>query len=110
MEHIVQFGVNIDDEKIVKTTEAKIEKIINEVVKADIYEALTSIREYNKYEYSKHLMILVNNTMEKFCVENKEEIIKLAANRLAEKLSRTKVAKEAIEKVLKEMESKQGER
>lgn len=106
MEHIVQFGVTIDDEKIIKTAEAKVEKIINDVVKADIYEALTGIREYNKHEYSKRLMILVNNTMEKFCVENKEEIIKLAADRLAEKLSRTKAVKEATEKVLKEMESK----
>ena len=106
MEHIIQFGVTIDDEKIVKTAEAKVEKIINEVVKADIYEALTGIREYNKYEYSKRLMILVNNTMEKFCIENKEEIINLAADRLAEKLSRTKTVKEVTEKVLKEMESK----
>lgn len=106
MEHIIQFGVTIDDEKIVKTAEAKVEKIINEVVKADIYEALTGIREYNKYEYSKRLTILVNNTMEKFCIENKEEIINLAADRLAEKLSRTKTVKEVTEKVLKEMESK----
>lgn len=110
MEHIVQFGVNIDDEKIVKTAEAKVEKIINDVVKADIYEALTGIREYNKYEYFKCLRMLVNDAVEKLCKENKEEIIKLAADRLAEKLSRTKAAKEAIEKVLKEMENKQGER
>lgn len=106
MEHIIQFGVCIDDEKIIKTAEAKVEKIINNVVKADIYEALTGIREYNKYEYSKRLTILVNNTMEKFCEENKEEIIKLAADRLAEKLLRTKAVKEAIEKVLTEMKSK----
>ena len=44
--------------------------------------------------------------MEKFCVENKEEIINLAADRLVEKLSRTKAVKEATERVLKEMESK----
>lgn len=106
MEHIIQFGVTIDDEKIKQTAEAKVEKIINDVVRADVYEALTGIREYNKYEYSKHLMILVNNTMERFCVDNKEEIINLAADRLVEKLSRTKAVKEATERVLKEMESK----
>lgn len=106
MEHIIQFGVTIDDEKIVKTAEAKVEKVINNVVKCDVYEALTGIREYNKYEYSKRLMILVNNTMEKFCVDNKEEIINLAADRLVEKLSRTKAVKEATEKILKEMENK----
>lgn len=106
MEHILQFGVTIDDEKIKQTAEAKIEKVINEVVKADVYEALTGVKEYNKYEYSKYLRILVNNTIEKFCIENKEEIINLAADRLAEKMSRTKAVKEATERVLKEMESK----
>lgn len=44
--------------------------------------------------------------MERFCEDNKQTIINLAADRLAEKLSRTKAVKEAIEKVLKEMESK----
>jgi predicted DNA-binding protein len=44
--------------------------------------------------------------MERFCKDNKQTIIDLAADRLAEKLSRTKVVKEATEKVLKEMESK----
>lgn len=109
MEHIIQFGVCIDDEKIKQTAEAKVEKIINEVVKADVYEALTGVKEYkeyNKYDYSKYLRILVNNTMEKFCVDNKEEIINLAADRLVEKLSRTKAVKEATERVLAEMESK----
>lgn len=50
--------------------------------------------------------MLINSTMEKFCEENKEEIINLAADRLAEKLSRTKMVKEATEKVLAEMENK----
>ena len=106
MEHIIQFGVTIDDEKIKQTAEAKVEKVINEVIKNDVYEALTGVREFNKYEYSKRLTVLVNNTMEKFCVDNKEEIINLAADRLVEKLSRTKAVKEATERVLKEMESK----
>lgn len=44
--------------------------------------------------------------MEKFYVDNKEEIINLAADRLVEKLLRTKAVKEATERVLKEMESK----
>ena len=96
MEHILQFGINIDDEKIKNTIMAK----------GDVIEALTGNRNNGDYTYSRSLKELVNNTMERFCEDNKQTIIDLAADRLAEKLSRTKVAKEAIEKVLKEMESK----
>lgn len=106
MEHIIQFGVTIDDEKIKSTVETKVEKIINEVIKADVIEALTGSRNNSNWEYSKQLQNLVNNTIEKFCNENSEVIIDLAADRLAEKLSRTKAVKEATERVLKEMESK----
>lgn len=106
MEHILQFGINIDDDKIKNMVETKAEKALNEIVKSDVIEALTEKRDSNNWEYSRKLKSLVNDTMEKFCVDNKEEIINLAADRLVEKLSRTKVAKEATERVLKEMENK----
>ncbi len=106
MEHILQFGINIDDEKIKNTVMAKVDKVVHEIVKGDVIEALTGNRNNSDYTYSRSLKELVNNTMERFCEDNKQTIIDLAADRLAEKLSRTKVAKEAIEKVLKEMEIK----
>ncbi len=106
MEHILQLGINIDDERIKNMVGAKAEKALNENVKSDVIEALTGKRDSNNWEYSRRLESLVNDTMEKFCVDNKEEIINLAANRLVEKLSRTKAAKEATEKVLKEIENK----
>lgn len=106
MEHILQFGINIDDEKIKNTVMAKVDKVVHEIVKGDVIEALTGNRNNGDYTYSRSLKELVNNTMERFCEDNKQTIIDLAADRLAEKLSRTKVVKEATEKVLKEMESK----
>lgn len=106
MEHIIQFGVCIDDEKIKNTAEAKVEKVINEVIKGDVIEALTGNRNNNDYAYSRKLQILVNDTIEKFCEENKQTIIDLAADRLVEKLARTKAVKEATERILREMENK----
>lgn len=106
MEHILQFGINIDDEKIKNTVMAKVDKAVNEIVKGDVIGAITGNRDISNREYSKRLQILVNNTIEKFCVENSETIINLAADRLADKLVRTKAVKETIEKVLKEMENK----
>ncbi len=106
MEHILQFGINIDDERIKSTIEAKAEKIVNEIVKKDIIEALTGNRDNSTWDYSRKLQNLVNDTIEKFCDEHKDVIINLAADRLAEKLARTKAVKEATERVLREMENK----
>lgn len=106
MEHILQFGINIDDEKIKNTVMTKVDKVVYGIVKGDVIEALTGDRNNGDYTYSQSLKKLVNNTMERFCEDNKQTIIDLAADRLAEKFSRTKAVKEAIEKVLKEMEGK----
>ena len=106
MEHILQFGINIDDDKIKNTVMAKVDKVVNEIVKGDVVEAITGNRNNGDYTYSRNLKELINNTMERFCEDNKQAIIDLAADRLAEKLVRTKAVKEATEKVLKELENK----
>lgn len=92
--------------KIKQTAETKVEKVINEIIKGDVIEALTGNRHNSNYEYSRSLRELVNDTMEKFCNDNKDVIINLAADRLVEKLARTKAVKEATERVLREMENK----
>lgn len=104
MEHILQFGINIDDEKIKSTVMAKVDKVVHEIVKEDVIEAITGNRHNGDYTYSQSLRELVNNTMERFYEDNKQAIIDLAADRLTEKMARTKAAKEAVERVLKEME------
>ena len=49
MEHILQFGINIDDERIKNMVEAKAEKALNEIVKSDVIEALTGKRNSNNF-------------------------------------------------------------
>lgn len=52
MEHILQFGINIDDEKIKNTVMAKVDKVVHEIVKGDVIEALTGNRNNGDYTYS----------------------------------------------------------
>lgn len=45
---------------------------------------------------------MVDDNIQNFLAENKDEIIKIAADKLSEKLSRTKAVKEAINKSIEE--------
>jgi hypothetical protein len=51
-EHILQFGINIDDEKIKNTVMTKVDKVVHEIVKGDVIEALTGNRNNSDYTYS----------------------------------------------------------
>lgn len=99
MEHIVQFAIGIDDEKIKKQIEESAEKQIvdrfykdfTRTIKKDCWSSIgVDPGLVNKF-----------NEMAKEAVDNivsshKDEIIKEAATILADRLFRTKAAKELL--------------
>ena len=109
MEHIVQFGIGIDDDAIRKIIMEKAEKSIVEDLKkqirTDIDNRIFVIdrgwhgKDYKKVDLQDWVKDLVVKTLE----DNKEQIIKMASEKLADKMSRTKAIKEAmVEKVREE--------
>ena len=107
MEHIVQFGIGIDDDAIREIVMKKAEKSIVEDLKKDIRSEI--IREifvcdsdwYGK-ERKTGLQDWVKDLVEKTLKDNKDQIIKMASERLADKMSRTKVIKEAMAEKVRE--------
>lgn len=94
MEHILQFGINIDDNAIIKCVSQKAETVIFDEIKTDIKNAV-----YKTSYYGKTLSEVQNWVVEefnKFLEEHKDEIIVLASEKLADKLSRTKAVKERV--------------
>ena len=97
MEHIMQFAVNIDDEKIVDTIMAsgvkQIEKDIQQAIMNKLFETPWGRRNATPEDalsgYSRHIL-------ENFLEFNKDAIIDSAGKHLAEKLARTKAAKELV--------------
>ena len=95
MEHIVQFGINIDDEAIKRT----IEKQALNVAIGQI------VGEYKKVispsgNYSNKIKDIVNENVQNLLEENKEQIIEMVVERLTDRLVRTKAVKDAISKSL----------
>lgn len=98
MEHIVQFAIGIDDEAIKNEVMESAEKQIIENIEKDIKDAIFHKNYYGKR--TNDLQAWVKVMIEKEIMKNKEEIIQLAVKELADRLARTKMAKEKLAEVL----------
>lgn len=100
MEHIVQFAIGIDDKAIRRRIEEQSVEQIEQQIKQDVVNKIFSCygnsnadpKRSPLSEFSKHIMIDVMD-------EHKDEIINRTAEILADKLCRTKAAKELINSV-----------
>ena len=108
MEHIVQFGIGIDDEAIRKIIMEKAEKSIlddlKKQIRTDIDNQIFVIdrgwcgKDYKKVDLQDWVKDFVMKTLK----DNKEQIIEMASEKLADKMSRTKAVKEAITEKVRE--------
>lgn len=88
MEHIIQFGVTVDDEAIKK-----------EIIKQAANTVTTEIKRelgIDNYYSDKIIKRMVNNEVTELFNTHKDAIIAEAGKQLAEKLARTKAVKEKI--------------
>ena len=101
MEHIVQFGISIDDDKIKQTIENNVMKQVAGAIKNDFIKALVG-RKTN-YNYTQKIKDMINDNIQDFFEDNKDKIIEITSDKLAEKLAKTKAVKEAISKSIEEL-------
>lgn len=103
MEHIVQFGISIDDDRITKAIEEKAEKDIINHLRQRIDNALFESRYYGGGgDPNEGLRTWAKEQFDMWLDENKDALIECAGKYLAEKLSRTKAAREMLQVVLGE--------
>ena len=102
MEHIVQFAISIDDDRIKRNIENSVEKQVTNKIKGDCMKALVGKKSITNCDYTQKLKEMVDDNIQNFLAENKDEIIKISADKLSEKLSRTKAVKEVINKSIEE--------
>lgn len=102
MEHIVQFAISIDDDKIKRNIENGLEKQVTNKIKGDCMKALVGKKSITNCDYTQKLKEMIDDNIQNFLAENKDEIIKIAADKLSEKLSRTKAVREAVNKSIEE--------
>ncbi len=96
MEHILQFAINIDDNTIKQNIEAKAEKQVIEQLVKDVKSSI--IDKWGSLTFTSENII--RTVME----EHKDEIIKLAADNVAESMKRSKKYREALANIVGEIE------
>lgn len=96
IEHIVQFGITIDDEQIKKTIEKNAMQQVVATFRNDIIKEMIGKNNYTKSDYSAKMWNAINEQVETFLDENREEIIKMSSDKLADKLAKTKKAKDMV--------------
>lgn len=97
MEHIVQFGISIDDEAIKRNIEESAKKRLVQELAEDVKGIVFGRDRYGRCGEPN---MWVAERFDKFLEAHKDEIIELAVNNLASRLVRTKAAKEALGKIL----------
>lgn len=99
MDHLVQFTISIDDKHIAQMVEKEAAKAMqDEVLKV----CKSHIGCERNYWGNNEPGPLLEKALDDFMKDNREEIIDKAADKLAERLSRTKVVKEAAAKRVRE--------
>ena len=102
MEHIVQFAIGIDDEAI---RQRVIESAYNDVVNQLVDEAKRETRISNRNYYNKQTWSdIIDHALRNYFDENKDLIVELAAEKLANSYKRTKAFKEKMSAVMEETE------
>ena len=94
MEHIIQFGITIDDEVIKKNIERSAEAKLVEDLKRDIRDIVFGGK------WSSGLSYKVEDVIRETVGRYKDEIIKNATDQLVESMKRSKKYKEALAKVV----------
>ena len=106
MEHIVQFAINIDDNKIrdavVETTERQIINDIRRDVEEIIYESQYNYRNGGKTVDKDNPRDWVKEAVGKVIEENKDQIVTMAVENLARNMTRTKLVRDKIGEVIAE--------
>lgn len=97
MEHIVQFGINIDDEAIQSLIMKNAEENITRAIQKDFEEAIFEHSYYGNRREG--LTSWMTAHIDKFFEDNKDAIVEKAAAGLVEKMARMKAVKEAAAKV-----------
>ena len=102
MEHIVQFGITVDDDAIKNL-------IANKASETVVKEVKRELGVDNKYFSNGVVTKMVSDEVQNQFNLHKEEIIEATAKALAEKLIKTKLVKERVSKVLDNVLGKEGD-
>lgn len=110
MEHILQFGVSIDEEKIKEVAQSNYDKYYCELIDKYIRDAILNNSSHrNVYsspseQISEGIMGEVRKRIDNIVAQNKDVIIERASDKLVKSIRMCKKGKEIFDKLEQEIE------
>ena len=96
MEHFVQFAISIDDNAIKERIESNVERAVIGNITRDIKDAISKGCYYQ--DKNEPLRNMVKERIDVLITQEKETILNMAAEILADRLFRSKKGKELLER------------
>lgn len=96
IEHIVQFGISIDDDAIKKSIEKNVMMQVANSIRNDAMKSIVGKKDCTNFEYTSKLKEIVETVAGEFLETNKEEIIEETAKKLVDRLAKTKAVKDMV--------------
>ena len=94
---IINIPINIDEDQFNKLVETDYERKIEDRIYKDVRKALEEKSRYYNRRMSDGILVMVEEQIDCILKAHKNEVIEAAADKLAERLARTKAAKEILE-------------
>ena len=98
MQHIINFAIDIEDERIQQMVEKSAEKQILDTITKNIEDVIYH-KSYYGGKSNEPLRNMVQNKIDDFLKENKDTILSEASRILADKLFRSKAGKALLEEL-----------
>ena len=105
MNHIVEISFDFDDEKVKDTAERAVENEMEKIVKDIVLDRIAPMSSGWYGKPARDWSILnqkVENTIQEFLEEHREDIIETAAKKLVQSVRATKVWKEKYKEIIDE--------
>ena len=103
MEHIVHFGITIDDDAIAQRINENVEKQVIANITTEIKKVIFARSYYGSNGINEHdhspLRDLVRKKVDEIITENKDVILAEASKQLADRLARSKAGKAILEDI-----------
>lgn len=96
MQHIINVAFDFDDEAVAKKIKENAERVVLGEIRKDVEGYLFNVSRYYKDDRNR-IEEISKDYLNKILEEHKDQIITMAVERLADRLSRTKAAREKIQ-------------
>lgn len=102
MQHIFNIAIEVEDERIIQSIEKSVEEKVCKEISKRIEDCICEKSYYGRVNNYKPLEAMITSRIDAILADNKDLILEKAAEKLAEKLARSKDGKAILDQFKEE--------